>query len=84
MFTCAVPYAKRVFFRFSRLGAVVVLASASHLAEVFVLCGHDGVDLLRGLVNEVLFTSAPILSRKASLITQHILNDLDVLSPLSN
>ena len=50
IFACAVLYAKSVFFRFTRLGAIFVLASASHLFEVIDLCGHDEVDLLRVLV----------------------------------
>ena len=96
MFACAVPYTNRVFFRFTRLGAVVVLASASHLVEVVVLCSHHDVGLLRILVTEVFgfgifrlcvnvrLTSVSIHSRKASLLTQHSLNDSYGSLPLSN
>ena len=65
MFACAVPYAKRVFFRFNRLGAVFVLASTSHLVEVIVLSGHDDADLLRVLVKEVLWVRYTSIRRQS-------------------
>ena len=65
MFVSAVPYAKRVFFRFTRLGAIFVLASASHLIEVIVLSGYDDVDLLRVLVKEVLWVRYTSIGRQS-------------------
>lgn len=63
MFACAVPYVKGVFFRFTRLGADFVLASANHLVEAIDLCGHNDVDLLRVLAKEVLGSRYTLIVR---------------------